>query len=108
MNAPFRITSALCEAADDREARAAALLIERYNAGLAVALGNARNICERTEAKQAIAKVYGFARMLEKRERFAANHVLTFLGHNMHGPWIDTVIAAGERRAVARPVGMED
>lgn len=108
MNAPFRITPALCEAADDREARAAAYLIERYRAGLAVALDNARDAWERGEVKQAIAKVYGFAKPFERGERFAATHVLTFLGHNQYGPWIETVIAAGERRSAARDADKED
>ena len=108
MNAPFRITPALCEAADDREARAAAYLIERYRAGLAVALSNARDHWERGEVKQAIAKVYGFAKPFERGERFAATHVLTFLGHNQYGPWIDSVIAAGERRSAARDAEKED
>lgn len=109
MNAPaFRITPALCEAADDREARAAAYLIERYRAGLAVAERTARDPWQAGEVKQAIAKVYGFAKPFERGERFAASNVLMFLGPNMHGPWIETVIAAGERRSAARDAEKED
>lgn len=108
MNAPFRITPALCEAADDREARAAALLIERYLSGLRVAIRNAEHRCQREEARQARKLVLFWKNAIAAGQRFAAHHTLVFLGPNDRGPWIDTVIAAGERRAVARPVGMED
>lgn len=101
MNAFSPITPALCQAADDREARAAAYLIERYRAGLAVALRNARDDWQAGEVKQAIAKVHGFAKPFERGEQFAAANVLMFLGPNMHGCWIDSVIAAGERRRAA-------
>lgn len=109
MNAPFaRITPALCEAADDREARAAALLIERYRAGLAVAIEHGADQCVREEARQCLVKVEGWAKAIAAKQHFAATNALIWLGKNAHGPRIDAAIAAGERRAVARPVGMED
>lgn len=109
MNAPaFRITPALCEAADDREARAAAYLIERYLNGLRVAIRNAVDSCQREEARQAQAKVRFYKNAIAAGQRFAATQALISLGPNMHGPWIETVIAAGERRSAARNADKED
>lgn len=103
-----RITPALCEAADDREARAAAYLIERYRAGLAVAERTAVDPWQRAEVAQCQAKVNQFSSLMERGERFAATHVLVFLGPNTHGPRIDAAIAAGERRSAARDTDKED
>lgn len=103
-----RITPTLCEAADDREARAAALLIERYRAGLAVAIRNAPDVWTKEEATRCLRKVEAQAKRIDQRQMFAAHYALVWLGRNMNGPRIDAAIAAGERRAVARPVGMED
>lgn len=109
MNAPFaRITPALCEAADDREARAAALLIERYIAGLRVAIRNAPDRCSREEARQCRAKVWSWRHAIAAGQRFAAHHALVFLGPNDAGPRIDAAIAAGERRSAARDADKED
>lgn len=96
-----RITPALCEAADDREARAAALLIERYLSGLRVAIRNADRY-QRVEARMAQAKVRHWKNAIAAGEWHAAHHALVFLGPNDAGPWIETVIAAGERRSAAR------
>ncbi len=109
MNAPaFRITPALCEAADDREARAAGELIERYRAGLAVAIEHGADQCIREEARQCLAKVEGWAKAIAARQHFAATNALIFLGRNAHGPRIDAAIAAGERRSAARDADKED
>ena len=98
------ITPALCEAADDRIERAAADLIARYRRGLAVAIEHGADQCIREEARQCLAKVDAHAGRFEKRAMFAADHVLTFLGPNTHGPRIEAAIAAGERRRAARPL----
>lgn len=108
MNAPFRITPALCEAADDREARAAGELIERYRAGLAVAIRNAPDPWTKEEATRCLRKVEAQAKRIDQRQMFAAHTALVWLGRNMNGPRIDAAIAAGERRSAARDADKED